>query len=81
MIKGAGVWRSENKHVSGTKSAGVSFLVSVLRGLILSGIMICLLPIAAGPDSLWFAMVITEAAVAVLVISLIRRYTRELPAG
>ena len=59
---------------------GVSFLVSVLRGLILSGIMICLLPIAAGPDSLWFAMVITEAAVAVLVISLIRRYTRELPA-
>ena len=60
---------------------GVSFLVSVLRGLILSGIMICLLPIAAGPDSLWFAMVITEAAVAVLVISLIRRYTRELPAG
>ena len=60
---------------------GVSFLVSVLRGLILSGIMICLLPIAAGPDSLWFAMVITEAAAAVLVISLIRRYTRELPAG
>lgn len=59
---------------------GVSFLVSVLRELILSGIMICLLPIAAGPDSLWFAMVITEAAVAVLVISLIRRYTRELPA-
>lgn len=58
--------------------AGTSFLISVLRGLIISGIMIYLLPAVIGGNSIWFAMLITEVAVAVVVIYYIYRYTREM---
>ena len=51
----------------------MSFLVSVSRGAVLSGILICLLPAAAGADSIWFAMPITETAVAAFVIFRILR--------
>ena len=44
-----------------------SFMVSVGRGAVVSGILICLLPAVAGPDSIWFAMPITEAVTAVYV--------------
>lgn len=55
-----------------------SFLVSVLRGAVISGLLICLLPGMLGADAVWLAMPLTEAAVAVLVICLIRRYTGQL---
>ncbi len=42
-----------------------AFIVSVARGLVVSGIFICLLPIIAGPGSIWIAMVFTKAVVAV----------------
>lgn len=58
--------------------AGTSFLISVLRGLIISGIMIYLLPAVIGGNSIWFAMLITEVVVAVIVIYYIYRYTREM---
>ena len=45
-----------------------AFIVSVARGLVVSGIMIYLLPVVAGADALWFAMPITEAIVAVYVV-------------
>lgn len=45
-----------------------AFIVSVARGFVLSGILIYLLPAAAGADSIWFAMPITELAVAIYVI-------------
>ena len=57
----------------------VSFVVSVVRGALLSGILILLLPAAAGADALWFAMPITEAIVVIYVAVMMAKYTRELP--
>lgn len=56
-----------------------AFIVSVSRGIVVSGILIFLLPAVAGADSIWFAMPITEALVAVYVIHSMRKYTRQLP--
>ena len=52
-----------------------SFLVSVARGMVVSGILIYALPALAGADSIWFAMPITELLVAIAVIILMIRYT------
>ena len=57
-----------------------AFIVSVARGLIVSGISIYLLPVAFGPDAIWLAMPLTELVVAVYVVERIRTYTRALPA-
>lgn len=56
-----------------------SFIVSVSRGAVISGIFIFLLPGLAGADSIWFAMPITELIVAVYVVWKMRRYTQDLP--
>ena len=55
-----------------------AFLISVARGLVLSGILF-LLPIIAGANAIWFAMPITELIIAIFVIALIIRYTKQLP--
>ena len=55
-----------------------AFIVSVARGFVLSGILIYLLPAAAGADSIWFAMPITELAVAIYVICEMVKYTGSL---
>ena len=47
-------------------------------GLVISGILILLLPVLTGPDSLWFAMPVTELLTAVYTIFAIRRYTKAL---
>lgn len=41
-----------------------AFVVSVARGLVISGILILILPLLAGASSIWFAMPITEFLVA-----------------
>ncbi len=56
-----------------------AFVVSVARGLVISGILILLLPALSGADALWFAMPITELLVAVYAAAAIRGYTRALP--
>ncbi|MDY5221421.1 MAG: MATE family efflux transporter [Eubacteriales bacterium] len=53
-----------------------SFIVSVGRGAVISGVLICLLPLVAGSDSIWFAMPITELITAVYVASMMLRYTK-----
>ena len=53
-----------------------AFIVSVSRGLIISGILILLLPVIAGASSLWLAMPITELIVAVYVAINIKKYTK-----
>lgn len=58
-----------------------SFIVSVSRGAIISGILIYLLPAVAGADAIWFAMPITELIVAVFVVVMTARYTKQLPGG
>ena len=55
-----------------------AFVVSVARGLVISGILILLLPVLTGPDSLWFAMPVTELLTAVYTIFSIPRYTKAL---
>ena len=52
-----------------------SFLVSVARGMAVSGILIYALPAFVGADSIWFAMPVTELLVAIIVIILMVRYT------
>lgn len=46
-----------------------SFLVSVARGAVISGLLILLLPAVAPAASIWFAMPITELIVAIFVIA------------
>lgn len=55
-----------------------SFIVSVARGTIISGIFIYLLPVLAGEESIWFAMPLTELIVAVYVVIKMGKYTRQL---
>lgn len=55
-----------------------SFLVSVGRGAVISGILIYLLPAALGANAIWFAMPITELIVAIAVALTMIRYTKKL---
>ena len=55
-----------------------AFIVSVARGLVISGILIMILPILTGADSLWFAMPITEFLVMIYAATTIRKYTKAL---
>ena len=43
----------------------VSLVASIARGLAVSGAAIMLLPVFLGPDSIWYAMLITEVIMAV----------------
>ena len=52
---------------------GASFAISVVRGVGLSGLLICLLPLLFGPEMIWFAMPITELAIAAAVTALMRK--------
>lgn len=54
-----------------------SLIVSVGRGAVISGILIYLLPGIAGPDSIWFAMPLTEFITAVYVVSMMIRYIKK----
>lgn len=56
-----------------------SFIVSVARGTVISGILILILPVFAGDSAIWAAMPLTELVVAVYVIIKIAKYTRQLP--
>lgn len=53
-----------------------SFMVSVARGAVISGVLIILLPAIAPANFLWFAMPITELLVAIYVAYMMVRYTR-----
>ena len=55
----------------------ISFLVSVARGMVISGFFIYLLPAVAGEEALWFAMPITELIVAIFVVIWMVRCTRQ----
>lgn len=54
-----------------------SFVVSVARGLVVSGICIIILPLIKA-DALWLAMPITEAIVTIYAITLMIKYTKQL---
>lgn len=54
-----------------------AFVVSVGRGAVISGVLIFLLLVMAGANSIWFAMPITELIVAVFVAAMMRRYQKQ----
>ncbi len=56
-----------------------SFVVSVAKGLVISGLLILFLPMMFRADAIWLAMPITEFLVAIYVAIRIRRATAELP--
>jgi putative MATE family efflux protein len=56
----------------------VSSAASVMRGIIISGILVLVLPLIFEPSSIWFTMLITEAAVTVFCIYYMRKCNREL---
>ncbi len=56
-----------------------AFIVSVSRGLVISGILIMLLPALVSADSLWFAMPVTELLVMIYAAAATRKYTNALP--
>ena len=58
-----------------------AFVVSVARGLVISGILIMVLPSLVSADAIWLAMPITELLVMLYATSTIRKYTRVLPGG
>ena len=60
---------------------GAAFIVSVARGLIVSGALIMLLPAAAGASALWYAMPVTELLVVLYAALVMRRYTAALKNG
>ena len=56
----------------------ISFFISVSRGMVISGLLIYLLPAAAGAKALWFAMPITELLVAAAAVYCMMRCTHNL---
>lgn len=58
---------------------GAAFLVSVARGLVISGGLILLLPVVLGAASIWWAMPVTELLVAYYAAIAMARATRALP--
>ena len=55
-----------------------AFIVSVGRGLVVSGILILILPALAGAKSLCLAMPITELIVMFCAAAAVKKYTKEL---
>lgn len=58
---------------------GSAFIISLLRGAVLSGLLIIILPAWISPDTLWWAMPITELLVSLVSTAMLVKYTRELP--
>ena len=56
-----------------------AFIVSVARGLVISGILILTLPALAGEKSLWLAMPVTELITALYGAAAVKKYTAALP--
>lgn len=56
----------------------ISFIVSVARGMVISGILILLLPTIFAAEAIWYAMPITELIVTIFVITMMRHYNKAL---
>ncbi len=56
----------------------IAFVVSVARGLVISGILIMILPTLINANAIWLTMPITELIVVIYVILMIHKYTLAL---
>ena len=57
------------------------YLTAAFGSALISGVLICLLPLFAGADAIWFAMPLTELVVAAYVVAMMIKYTKKLPAN
>lgn len=55
-----------------------SFIVSIARGAIISGLLICVLPLLFSGSAIWYAMPITELITSAYVIYNMFTYTKQL---
>lgn len=55
-----------------------SFVVSVSRGAVISGLFIYVFPAVLGANAIWFAMPVTELLVAIYVTTRMIRYTKAI---
>ncbi|MCD8294543.1 MAG: multidrug transporter MatE [Clostridia bacterium] len=60
--------------------SGVSFLISIARGIVISGILLFVLPLIS-PSAIWYAMPITEFLVAIFAVIMMVVSARKKPAG
>lgn len=58
-----------------------AFVVSVARGLVISGVLILTLPLIAGADSIWLAIPVTELVTAFYAAAHIKKDTAALPSS
>lgn len=64
----------ENRfHFQAIMQPKAAFVVSVARGLVISGGLILILPVVASPEMIWWAMPVTEAVVAGYVVVEMKR--------
>ena len=66
-------------YFQATMKPKAALIVSVARGLVVSGILILLLPTLFHADALWFAMPVTELLVMIYAAAAIRRSAKALP--
>ncbi len=59
----------------------VAFVISVARGLVVSGVLILTLPLIAGPETIWLAMPLTELGVVIYALNSMQRCTKALSTG
>lgn len=59
------------------KSKG-SLILSILRGIVISGIIIIILPIILNDNSIWLTMLITEIIILIISLIMINNYTNKL---
>ena len=52
--------------------ANIAFVISVARGLFISGALILLLPLIFTPSSIWFAMPITEVITFIFILKMLK---------
>ncbi len=56
----------------------ISTAASVMRGIVISGILVLILPLVFGAESIWYSMLITEVIVAAFSVYYMRKCNREL---
>lgn len=59
------------------KSKG-SLILSILRGIVISGIIIIILPIILNDNSIWLTMLITEIIILIISLIMVNNYTNKL---
>ncbi len=65
-------------YLQAVMRAGESFVVSLLRSIVLSGVLLFALPALLGKDSLWYVTDIAEGVTFIIMIILVARVNKKL---